>query len=52
MVVELPDDILYLILESIAEDREDDPRVVFDTLFSCAVSSRHLATHALTTLYR
>ncbi|KAF2644847.1 hypothetical protein P280DRAFT_466111 [Massarina eburnea CBS 473.64] len=42
----LPDDILHLLCENLAEQEQ------FDTLFNCACSSRALAVPALTNLYR
>lgn len=46
MVVELPDDILHLLCEELADERD------FDTLFACAVSGKRLAIPALTAMYR
>ncbi|KAF2687022.1 hypothetical protein K458DRAFT_385844 [Lentithecium fluviatile CBS 122367] len=42
----LPDDILHLLCEQLAEQEQ------FDTLFNCATTSRALAVPALTHLYR
>jgi hypothetical protein len=42
----LPDDILHLLCEELADQRQ------FDTLFNCACASRKLAVPALTHLYR
>ncbi|KAF2473334.1 uncharacterized protein BDR25DRAFT_218390, partial [Lindgomyces ingoldianus] len=46
MTPTLPDDILHLLCEELAHQEN------FDTLFSCACSSKGLATPALTNLYR
>jgi len=42
----LPDDILHLLCEQLADQEQ------FDTLFNCATASRALAVPALTHLYR
>jgi hypothetical protein len=42
----LPDDILHLLCEQLADQEH------FDTLFNCAVASRAFATPALSHLYR
>lgn len=52
MPVELPDDILHMVCDAIADERVDDAQKAFDTLYACAVSSKRLAVPALTTLYK
>ena len=46
MAPALPDDILHVLCEELANLRQ------FDTLFNCACASRVLAVPALTNLYR
>ena len=46
MAPTLPDDILHVLCEELANLRQ------FDTLFNCACASRVLAVPALTNLYR
>lgn len=46
MAPALPDDILHLLCEQLAEQEQ------FDALFNCACASRSLAVPALTNLYR
>jgi hypothetical protein len=46
MSAALPDDILHVLCEHLADQKQ------FDTLFSCATASRALAVPALTNLYR
>ena len=46
MTPALPDDILHVLCEELANLRQ------FDTLFNCACASRVLAVPALTNLYR
>lgn len=46
MAPALPDDILHVLCEELANLRQ------FDTLFNCACASRVLAVPALTNMYR
>lgn len=46
MAILLPPDIILLICEEIAKERE------FGTLFNCAISGRNLAGSALLWMYR